>query len=99
MSAAVGETMALLALVAVLAWAVIRPRGWPEAVVAVPAAIASVILVRAGTLPAASTGSQLTTRTTTVPAKAPVKARKGKAADDDDDLGDVADILRRHGIN
>jgi hypothetical protein len=35
-----------------------------------------------------------------VPAKAPVKARKGKGADDDDDdLGDVADILRRHGIN
>ena len=29
----------------------------------------------------------------------PVKARKGKtAADDDDDLGDVEDILRRHGI-
>ena len=33
-------------------------------------------------------------------AKAPVsaKARKGKNTDDDDDLGDVADILRRHGI-
>ena len=31
--------------------------------------------------------------------RAPVKARKGKnAADDDDDLGDVEDILRRHGI-
>jgi membrane protein implicated in regulation of membrane protease activity len=30
---------------------------------------------------------------------APAKARKGKnASDDDDDLGDVADILRRHGI-
>ena len=30
---------------------------------------------------------------------APAKARKGKpAGDDDDDLGDVADILRRHGI-
>ena len=60
---------------------------------------------RAGTLSAASAGSQLTTRTqnpdprtATVPAKAPVKARKGKGADDDDDLGDVADILRRHGI-
>ena len=57
----------------------------------------------AGTLAAARTGSQLTTRTDTrtasVPAKAPVKARKGKGADDDDDdLGDVADILRRHGI-
>jgi hypothetical protein len=34
----------------------------------------------------------------TAPAPAPVKARKGKKADDDDDLGDVADILRRHGI-
>jgi hypothetical protein len=36
----------------------------------------------------------------TVPAKVPAKARKGKnnTADDDDDLGDVADILRRHGI-
>jgi hypothetical protein len=37
-----------------------------------------------------------------VPAPAPVKARKvnkGKKTDgDDDDLGDVADILRRHGI-
>ena len=47
MSAAVGETMALLALVAVLAWAVIRPRGWPEAVVAVPAAV---ILIGAGAI-------------------------------------------------
>jgi membrane protein implicated in regulation of membrane protease activity len=62
---------------------------------------------RAGTLSAASTGNQLTTRTqnadprtATAPAKAPVKARKGKGADDDDDdLGDVADILRRHGIS
>ena len=36
---------------------------------------------------------------TTAPAGTPVKARKGKnAADDDDDLGDVEDILRRHGI-
>jgi hypothetical protein len=33
-----------------------------------------------------------------VPAKAPPKARKGKNADDDDDLGDVEEILRRHGI-
>jgi arsenical pump membrane protein len=39
--------MALLALVAVLAWAVIRPRGWPEAVVAVPAAV---ILIAAGAI-------------------------------------------------
>jgi hypothetical protein len=54
------------------------------------------------TLPAAS-GRQLATRPdpaapATVPAKAPVKARRGKNADDDDDLGDVEDILRRHGI-
>ena len=33
------------------------------------------------------------------PAKAPAKGRKARnAADDDDDLADVADILRRHGI-
>jgi len=33
------------------------------------------------------------------PAKAPAKGRKTRNADDDDDdLGDVADILRRHGI-
>jgi arsenical pump membrane protein len=32
------ETLSVIALVAVLAWAVIRPRGWPEAVAAVPAA-------------------------------------------------------------
>ena len=36
---------------------------------------------------------------TTATAGAPAKARRGKsAADDDDDLGDVEDILRRHGI-
>jgi hypothetical protein len=58
------------------------------------------------TAPLPAGGSrQLSTRASgaasTVPAQAPVKARKGKAAapDDDDDLGDVADILRRHGIN
>jgi hypothetical protein len=53
-----------------------------------------------------SPGRELTSRTapvaTTAPAGtqgAPVKARRGKAAaDDDDDLGDVEDILRRHGI-
>ncbi|MDQ2816350.1 MAG: arsenic transporter, partial [Actinomycetota bacterium] len=39
MNAAVGETVALIALFIVLAWAVIRPRGWPEAVAAVPAAV------------------------------------------------------------
>ena len=50
----------------------------------------------------AAAGRELAPRTapaaTTAPA--PVKARKGKkAADDDDDLGDVEDILRRHGIS
>ena len=36
---------------------------------------------------------------TTESARTPVKARKGKnAPGDDDDLGDVEDILRRHGI-
>jgi hypothetical protein len=48
-------------------------------------------------------GRELAPRTptvaTTAPDRTPVKARKGKAAaDDDDDLGDVEDILRRHGI-
>jgi hypothetical protein len=43
---------------------------------------------------------QVATRPSAAPATAPVKARKGKnAADDDDDLGDVEDILRRHGIS
>jgi hypothetical protein len=51
----------------------------------------------------AAAGREIAPRTapvaTTAPAPAPVKARKGKnAADDDDDLGDVEDILRRHGI-
>jgi arsenical pump membrane protein len=39
LNAAAGETLALIALVAVLAWAVTRPGGWPEAVAAVPAAV------------------------------------------------------------
>jgi arsenical pump membrane protein len=47
LNAAVSETLALIALLAVLAWAVTRPRGWPEAVAAVPAAI---ILIAAGTI-------------------------------------------------
>jgi hypothetical protein len=61
----------------------------------------------AGALPAAR-GGQLATRpdgTPQAPARAPAPARaqtpaKGRKAgnDDDDDLGDVADILRRHGI-
>jgi len=47
LNAAAGETLALIALVAVLAWAVTRPRGWPEAVAAVPAAV---ILMAAGAI-------------------------------------------------
>lgn len=39
----------MVALFAVLAWAVIRPRGWPEAVAAVPAAV---IVVAVGAIPA-----------------------------------------------
>ena len=50
--------------------------------------------------PAVSSGGQLATRPAAVAATAPVKGRKGKnAGDDDDDLGDVEDILRRHGIS
>jgi hypothetical protein len=56
----------------------------------------------AGSL-APARGGQLATRPDRAAppaAKAPVpaKGRKGRPADDDDDLGDVADILRRHGI-
>jgi hypothetical protein len=56
-----------------------------------------------GAKPAASGGRELAPRTapvaTAAPDRTPVKARKGKtAAGDDDDLGDVEDILRRHGI-
>ncbi len=47
LNAAASETVALIALAAVLAWAVIRPRGWPEAVVAVPAAV---ILIAVGAI-------------------------------------------------
>jgi arsenical pump membrane protein len=54
LNAAVGETVSLLALLAVLAWAVIRPRGWPEAVAAAPAAV---ILIAAGAIPADDAGA------------------------------------------
>jgi arsenical pump membrane protein len=49
LNAAASETVSVLALVAVLAWAVIRPRGWPEAVIAVPAAVC---LIAAGAIQA-----------------------------------------------
>jgi hypothetical protein len=52
---------------------------------------------------ATASGRELAARTapvaTTATAKVPAKAPKGKsAAADDDDLGDIEDILRRHGI-
>ena len=56
----------------------------------------------ARTLPAARGGQLATRPDPAAPAKAPVPAKGRKArnsGDDDDDLGDVADILRRHGIN
>jgi hypothetical protein len=52
----------------------------------------------------ATPGGQLATRPAATapvagPAASPAKTRKGKsAADDDDDLKDIEDILRRHGI-
>ncbi len=48
LNAAAGETISLLALLGVLAWAVMRPHGWPEAVAAAPAAV---ILIAAGAIP------------------------------------------------
>ena len=52
---------------------------------------------------AAASGREVAARTapvaTTGTAKVPAKAPKGKSAPaDDDDLGDIEDILRRHGI-
>jgi arsenical pump membrane protein len=54
LNAALGEAISVLALLAVLAWAVARPRGWPEAVAAGPAAV---ILIAAGAIPAAAAGT------------------------------------------
>jgi arsenical pump membrane protein len=55
LNAVAGETVSLIALLAVLAWAVTRPRGWPEAVAAVPAAV---ILIAAGAIPAGAAGAE-----------------------------------------
>jgi len=55
LNSAAAETVSLIALVAVLAWAVTRPRGWPEAVAAVPAAV---ILIAAGAIPAGRAGGE-----------------------------------------
>jgi arsenical pump membrane protein len=55
LNAAASETVSLIALLAVLAWAVIRPRGWPEAVAAIPAAV---ILIAAGALPAGAAATE-----------------------------------------
>jgi arsenical pump membrane protein len=44
LSGAVAEACSAILLIAVLAWAVIRPFGWPEAVIAVPAAVAAVLI-------------------------------------------------------
>jgi arsenical pump membrane protein len=55
LNAAAGETISVIALLVVLAWAVARPRGWPEAVAAVPAAV---ILIAAGAIPVADAGAE-----------------------------------------
>jgi arsenical pump membrane protein len=55
LNAAASETVSLIALLAVLAWAVFRPRGWPEAVAAIPAAV---ILIAAGALPAGGAATE-----------------------------------------
>src|ERR1700689_1666920 len=43
-ASAAAEAVSAVALIGVLAWAVRRPRGWPEAVAAVPAALLVVLI-------------------------------------------------------
>jgi len=52
----VAETCSAVLLIAVLAWAVIRPFGWPEAVIAVPAAAFAVVI---GTISVGDAGNEL----------------------------------------
>ena len=49
LNAAAAESVSAVALAVVLAWAVVRPFGWPEAVAAVPAAV---LVIASGAIPA-----------------------------------------------
>jgi arsenical pump membrane protein len=49
LNVAVAESLSVAALAVVLAWAVVRPFGWPEAVAAVPAAV---LVIGSGAIPA-----------------------------------------------
>ena len=55
MPSPIAETLAVVLLVATLACAVARPRGWPEAVFAVPAAV---LLLALGVLPLSQAGAE-----------------------------------------
>src|ERR1700722_15549884 len=55
LNAAIGETVSVLGLLGVLAWAVIRPRGWPEVVAAAPVAV---ILIAVGAISAGNAGAE-----------------------------------------
>lgn len=57
------ETVSIILLVAVLAFAVIRPRGWPEAAAAVPAAV---IVILIGAVSPSQAGSELSALAPTV---------------------------------
>src|SRR5271166_2039393 len=56
LSEAVAEACSVVLLIAVLAWAVIRPFGWPEAVIAVPAAVVAVLF---GAISVTDAGNEL----------------------------------------
>ncbi len=51
-----GQACSVVLLIAVLAWAVIRPFGWPEAVIAVPAAVVAVAI---GAITVTDAGNEL----------------------------------------